>query len=77
MSVSEGFSRYTDDRDPSVQEMIRDTDSESKKRWHKVRRIDANGVEKDYLLEDANYKAFAKIASRHDAEFNAWMNGGE
>ena len=45
MSISGGYSKYADDRDPSIVEMIADGDTEAKKKWHQVSRIDANGAD--------------------------------
>ena len=77
MSISGGYSKYADDRDPSVVEMIADGDTEAKKKWHQVSRIDANGVTRDYLLQQANYDSFEVLMERHDQEFKAWMAGGD
>ena len=77
MGVSKGYTKYTDDRDASVVEMIADTDTEAKKKWHEVSRLDANQVAKGYLFEDANFAEFEALMERHDQEFKAWMAGDE
>lgn len=77
MTISRGYSRYTDDRDPGIVEMIADTDTEAQKRWHQVSRIDANQVTRDYLFCQESFESFEELMERHDQEFRAWMQGGD
>lgn len=76
MGISKGYTKYTDDRDPSIVEMIADADSEAKKNWHEVSRIDANQVKRDYLFGQASWESFEELMTKQDAEFRAWMAGG-
>ena len=77
MAKSKGFTKYTDDRTPSVTEMISDSDTEAQKRWHEVTYTDASGVSKPYLFEDANFNEFDAWNRAKDSEFKAWREGGE
>lgn len=77
MAKTEGFTEYVDDKDPSIVAQLRDNDPRTKSDWFEVSRVDANGVTNSYLLSKANYLAFKELTARHDAEFNAWMAGGE
>lgn len=75
MSVSGGYSKYADDRNPSVIEMIADGDTEAKKKWHQVKRVDANQVTREYLFEQVNFDEFEELMERQDQEFKSWMAG--
>ncbi len=77
MAITAGFSEYADDRDPSITAQLRDNDPRTKTEWSMVTRTDANGVTTSYLLSKANYQSFKQLMAKHDAEFNAWMAGGE
>lgn len=77
MAKTPGFTEYIDDRDASITAQLRDNDPRTKSDWFEVSRVDSNGVANSYLLSKANYQSFKQLAARHDAEFNAWMAGGE
>ena len=77
MAKTPGFTEYVDDRDATIVAQLRDNDPRTKSDWFEVSRVDANGVTNSYLLCKANYNEFKKLIAKHDAEFNAWLAGGE
>lgn len=77
MAKTSGFTEYVDDRDASISATLRDNDPRTKAEWFEVSRFDGNGVKNTYLFSKANYNAFKQLMAKHDAEFNAWMLGGE
>lgn len=77
MAKTPGFIEYVDDRDASIVAQLRENDPRTKSEWFEVPRTDANGVTNTYLLYKTNYQQFKQLMAKHDAEFNAWLAGGE
>jgi regulator of RNase E activity RraB len=73
MGIMPGYSVYIDDRNQSIEEVVKDGSKPAKK-WHERRRIDAQGVEFPFLLSEKNNKEFQELAEKQDKEFYAWFN---
>ena len=76
MAKSGRYTKYTDDRDPSITAMIADDDSEAKKHWHEESYTFSNGGSKPYLFSDENDAEFIALRQKQDREFNEWLAGG-
>ena len=77
MSISPGYLRYQDDRDPSIVEMIQDNNEQAIAKWHEVSRIDSNQITRSYLFSEKSYNSYLELMSRHDEEFEYWLNNPE
>ena len=75
MAKTPGFTEYVDDRDSSITDVIPDG-SKRTSDWFEDSRIDSNGVKRTYLFSKQNHEAFLELATKHDKEFFAWMDGG-
>lgn len=77
MAIETGYTLYMSDRTHQG-EHLRDGDPRIGN-YPKVQRVTSDGVLSEYVLDRKSYEEYKRMASRWDAEFNAWMSdtGGE
>ena len=72
MAIDSGYTLYRSDR-TGEGEYLREGDPRIGN-YPKIRRVTSDGVLSEYVLDRKSNEEYKRMASRWDAEFNAWMS---